>query len=578
MQIFTENKKLLRFGLLVIFFFTSLIGRSTISGQAGKALPLGIWTSSQDLATIAMDGPAWEAVLGGAQRDISNPDLADQDDHTGEYALAKAIVFARTGEGRYRDEVIESIESLVAKGHPGGRTLAWARNISGFVLAADLIGYRTSTFEDYLRHLAFDWKGSQLNRSLHEVMVYMPNNWGKFAMQSLTATYWYLQDFENLQLVRDHFIRWVVGPELPENKVSRTATDWYSDQGNRLQINPMGASKTCSTMPGGNDQVQVVIDGLQPSEMRRSGECALEPAYTGYGWEGLQPLVGTARMMERAGMSIWELGDRAIYRAANALQIRLGGSNSKWKATSRNDGWLLIFLDTAYGTDWSLSLDSEPSIKYGAGRGAGWGYVLAADPISPPFPDPTFADVPVDHWAHHEIELLYEQGYIAGCRTDPLLYCPDAAMSRAESAVFVERGVHGAGYLAPDPLTKVFDDVALSEWFAKWAVGLWEDGYTAGCGTDPLIYCPVQEHTRTEGTVFFLRMLHGPSYVPPDPTGLFADVNAGYWGAKWIEAAYNARLIPACENSPDLLFCPDDPLDRAMAAYMMVQAKGLDVP
>ena len=56
------------------------------------------------------------------------------------------------------------------------------------------------------------------------------------------------------------------------------------------------------------------------------------------------------------------------------------------------------------------------------------------------------------------------------------------------------------------------------------------------------------------------------------------DVDGGFWGAKWIEAAYNAGLIPACETSPELRFCPDAPLDRAMAAYMMVQAKGLNLP
>lgn len=191
---------------------------------------------------------------------------------------------------------------------------------------------------------------------------------------------------------------------------------------------------------------------------------------------------------------------------------------------------------------------------------------------------PTFTDVPFDHWAHDYIEVLYQEGYVAGCSRDPLMYCPDATMTRGESAVFVERGIHGAGYLPDQPASQVFDDVPLWEWFAKWAGGLWTDGYTAGCGTDPLVYCPLQEHTRSEGTVFFLRMLHGVNYVPPDPTGIFSDVSVDFWGAKWIEAAYNAGLITACGTSPELRFCPDDPLDRAMGAYMMVQAKGLNVP
>lgn len=190
----------------------------------------------------------------------------------------------------------------------------------------------------------------------------------------------------------------------------------------------------------------------------------------------------------------------------------------------------------------------------------------------------TFVDVPLDHWAYDYIEILYQQGYVAGCSADPLMYCPKDTMTRGESAVFVERGIHGAGYLPPDPSQVIFADVPLWEWFAKWATGLWNDGYTAGCGTDPLVYCPLQEHTRTEGTVFFLRMLNGADYVPPAPADIFADVPVDFWGAKWIEAAYSAGLIPACETSPQLKFCPDDPLDRAMAAFMMVQAKGLEIP
>jgi len=193
-------------------------------------------------------------------------------------------------------------------------------------------------------------------------------------------------------------------------------------------------------------------------------------------------------------------------------------------------------------------------------------------------PVPTFADVPFDHWAHDYIEVLYQEGYVAGCNLEPLLYCPEDIMTRAESAVFVERGVHGAEYLPTQPTEQIFVDVPLNEWFAKWATSLWEDGYTDGCSTDPLMYCPLQQHTRTEGCVFFLRMMHGAEYVPPEPEGIFSDIALDWWGAKWVEAAYNAGIIPACETDPELKFCPNDPLDRAMGATMMVQAKDLVVP
>jgi hypothetical protein len=196
----------------------------------------------------------------------------------------------------------------------------------------------------------------------------------------------------------------------------------------------------------------------------------------------------------------------------------------------------------------------------------------APEPSPTPVDTPIFVDVPFDHPYNEEIETLYRAGYTSGCNTDPLMYCPEEAMTRAESAVFVERGVHSADYVPSDPTQQIFSDVSLSEWYAKWATGLWQDGYTDGCGTDPLVYCPLQEHIRAEGAVFYLRMLYGADYTPPDPIGIFDDVPLDTWYAKWVEAAYSAALIEPCETSP-LRYCPEAPLTRAVAAYMMVQAK-----
>jgi hypothetical protein len=190
----------------------------------------------------------------------------------------------------------------------------------------------------------------------------------------------------------------------------------------------------------------------------------------------------------------------------------------------------------------------------------------------------TFADVPSSHPYHDPIDVLYQEGYTAGCSTSPLMFCPENTMSRAESAVFIERGIHGAERTPLQPTEQIFADVPLWEWYAKWATALWEDGYTAGCGTDPLIYCPLQGHTRAEACVFYLRMMYGAEYEPPDPQGYFADVDLGKWYAKWVDACWEAGIAEPCGTEPDLLFCPEDPLTRAVAAYMMVQAKELDMP
>jgi hypothetical protein len=71
-------------------------------------------------------------------------------------------------------------------------------------------------------------------------------------------------------------------------------------------------------------------------------------------------------------------------------------------------------------------------------------------------------------------------------------------------------------------------------------------------------------------------MLNGASYEPAQPTEqTFADVPLDTWYAKWVQGAYDSGLITACQIAPDLRFCPTEPLSRGLAAYVMVQAKGL---
>jgi hypothetical protein len=188
---------------------------------------------------------------------------------------------------------------------------------------------------------------------------------------------------------------------------------------------------------------------------------------------------------------------------------------------------------------------------------------------------PIFEDVPAGQWAREYIEALYRAGYVAGCSSEPLLYCPDRILNRAESAVFILRGVYGAIPTPPytPPALPTFADVPLTHWGYGWVESLWRDGFTAGCNTSPLMYCPDRQHTRAEACVFFMRIKRGVAFMPPAPTGLFADVDTGAWYAGWVEAAYREGLLTACGSDP-LTFCPDGLLDRSWAAYMMVQAKG----
>jgi hypothetical protein len=51
----------------------------------------------------------------------------------------------------------------------------------------------------------------------------------------------------------------------------------------------------------------------------------------------------------------------------------------------------------------------------------------------------TFADVATTHPFYRHIQKLYALGVTGGCATGPLRYCPDAPVTRAQMAAFVER-------------------------------------------------------------------------------------------------------------------------------------------
>jgi hypothetical protein len=122
----------------------------------------------------------------------------------------------------------------------------------------------------------------------------------------------------------------------------------------------------------------------------------------------------------------------------------------------------------------------------------------------PPEATGIFDDVPLDHWAVDWIEQVYTDGITQGCSTDPLRYCPEVNVTRAQMAVFLLRAKHGGSYTPPGA-SGIFSDVDLNHWAADWIEELYNEGITMGCGTDPLRYCPDISVTRAQMAVFLVR-------------------------------------------------------------------------
>jgi uncharacterized repeat protein (TIGR01451 family) len=187
-----------------------------------------------------------------------------------------------------------------------------------------------------------------------------------------------------------------------------------------------------------------------------------------------------------------------------------------------------------------------------------------------------FADVPSTNPFISWIEALFNAGLTSGCNANPLQYCPDAGVTRAEVAVFLLRGIHGAGFEPPAPTGTMFTDVPASHPFAKWIEQLAREGLTGGCSASPPQYCPDETLTRGQAAMLLLVAEHGVGFSPPAATGtVFADVPAGHPFAKWIERLRIEGITGGCTATT---YCPDVPVTRGQIAVFLIRAFTLPFP
>ncbi|PKN92527.1 MAG: hypothetical protein CVU44_15450 [Chloroflexi bacterium HGW-Chloroflexi-6] len=192
----------------------------------------------------------------------------------------------------------------------------------------------------------------------------------------------------------------------------------------------------------------------------------------------------------------------------------------------------------------------------------------------------TFADVQPSHpfsgapnvWYYDYVHSLYNAGITGGCAVNPeLKYCPSNPVTRAQMAIFLERGMNGSAFSPPPATGTRFSDVPASYWAASWVEQLAEDGITSGCGSGN--YCPDYSVTRAQMAIFLLKAEHGKSYSPPAASGtMFGDVPANHWAAAWIEQLAVEGITGGCGSGN---YCPESPVTRAQMAVFLVRTFNL---
>jgi hypothetical protein len=92
----------------------------------------------------------------------------------------------------------------------------------------------------------------------------------------------------------------------------------------------------------------------------------------------------------------------------------------------------------------------------------------------------SFTDVPRASSFYRFVETLLHQGVTAGCGGNA--YCPASSVTREQMAVFLLAAKEGAGYVPRSCTTPVFGDVPAGSPFCRWIEELARRFVTSGCG------------------------------------------------------------------------------------------------
>lgn len=304
----------------------------------------GIWIDPVAIPELPTRGPAWERVREYALGDWGDPDIGDQNSDHDAHTLAGALYAARLDDAPMRRRVIDALETV--EGSETDEILALSRNLVDYVIAADLIEYRTPEFEAWL-DASLERRGSSRAgiRTLKESALRDPTNHGSHARSSVLAVARYLGDDTLVGVVAARFRDWL---GRSSDDFEWRELDWQADPDRPRGVNPPGSEI--------DDQD---VDGVLPEEQRRSGDYADPAPREPYVWEGLQGAIVTAELLDRAGYEAWEWEDRALLRAIEWLY-----ADNDYPAEG-DDRWIPWLVNARYDTALPVESPTRPGKSVG---------------------------------------------------------------------------------------------------------------------------------------------------------------------------------------------------------------------
>ena len=330
-----------------------------------------------ELMALPTSGTAYASVKAKADASAT-PDVCNQDNKANVNAVAAGIIYARTGDDTYRAKAESLIEKAVAS-RPADTcgdndVLALGRQLGGYVIAADFIGYRDPSFVSWLSAIRTkDLKGHGTWHVLRDTSSLTSSNWGSYALASLIAADRYLGD--DTALAKD----WAIFKGYGDGSHTFEPNSSYRSIGDQWQC---GSSFRAINPPCTKSGVN--LDGAPVEDSSRSSF----PSASSYIHEATSPMTMSALLLSQAGYPSFTVSDSQILRVAQFAN-RMGRLNDS------SVGYFVAPVINAFtGSNLPEKTPTTGGRMFGFTDYLYMNGAVTPDPTTQPTPDPTATPTP----------------------------------------------------------------------------------------------------------------------------------------------------------------------------------------
>lgn len=305
-----------------------------------------------ELMSKPTSGAGWEFLKSQADGAWEPPDLSAPNTKNPGRVLAAALVYARTGDVAYRDRVIAAVRELPGTEDGADIVLPLARNLFGYVMAADLVrmppdtvtanGQTWQAFLQEARQLEFP--GNTRWLTLEKTAGDSAGNWNAYALSSHLAVSVVLGDQAAVERDITIYRRFLGDTASPWPAFKPTSGYVWNNNGQTWDMTPTLQRGINPDVPGDRRSGAIVIDVSRHTVAPSVPCCTVDLAGRTYTEESLDALLAINMVLKARGSDFTEFEDQALRRAYEFLLANGGPSGYS------NGRYLALAIDAWYGT------------------------------------------------------------------------------------------------------------------------------------------------------------------------------------------------------------------------------------